>query len=287
MVTLRHFVEVEKMLLKDLFKGVKASQFYFYIITCVLLFLGYFAPINNEIFKLSKENFDWSQIFTSSFIHANFEHFYSNLILFTVVYFLIVLITNNRKDLWKQFTKYYVPIILVVSVLNYIGFIMNPLFKNTCGFSDIVTALIGVLIFFTIEVLNKDLNLRINYQNTKTTLFFTLYLAATTTVTLVDYIIITSGMSNQLTQYSWIITTIIINGLAINYIKDKIKINQIKKYLHKSSKPIILTVIIILIIGLPQLSAISIQQGNIVNGLAHFIGLYTGFFIMYFTQTKY
>jgi membrane associated rhomboid family serine protease len=287
MITIKQFIKNEHFMLKELFEEVQLSQFKIYLITLALLLIGYFAPINTELLKLSKENFAWPQIFTSSFVHANLEHFLINLLLFTFTYFLIVLITNNRKDLWKQFTKYYMLIIIIVSIISYIGFIMNPLFKNSCGFSNIITALIGVMIFFTIEVLNKELNLKINYQKTKTTILFTLYLAATSTTVLLDYIMIMTGLTNTPTQYSWIIIALILNVITIFYIKDKIKISQIKKYLkQKPTRIITLFMILTLTFGLPALSQIAMQQGNMTNGLAHFIGLYVGFFIIYFIQAN-
>lgn len=287
MITIKQFIKNEYFMLKELFEGVKISQFKLYIITSILLLIGYFAPINTEILKLSKENFAWPQIFTSSFVHANLEHLLVNLLLFSFTYFLIVLITNHRKDLWKQFTKYYIPIIILVSIISYLGFIINPLFKNSCGFSNIITALMGAMIFFTIEVLNKELHLKINYKKTKTTLLFTLYFAATSTTVLIDFIAIMSGLTTAPTQYSWIIVTLILNGITLFYIKDKLKISQIKKYIkQKPTRTITLFMIFILTFGLPALSQMAIQQGNMTNGLAHFIGLYTGFFIIYFIYSN-
>lgn len=287
MITIKQFIKNEYFMLKELFEGVKISQFKLYIITSILLLIGYFAPINTEILKLSKENFTWPQVFTSSFVHANLEHLLINLLLFTVTYFLIVLITNHRKDLWEQFTKYYIPIIIIVSIISYLGFIINPLFKNSCGFSDIVTALMGAMIFFTIEILNKELNLKINYKKIKVTLLFTLYFAATSITVLIDFIAIMSGLTNAPTQYSWIIVTLILNGITLFYIKDKLKISQIKKYIkQKPTRAIALFMIFTLTFGLPALSQMTIQQGNMTNGLAHFIGLYAGFFIIYFIYSN-
>ncbi len=171
-----------------------------------------------------------------------------------------------------------------MTIANFLGFIIMTNFKTSCGFSDIITATFGILLFFTIEVLNKDLKLNLDYSKSKVAFFFMIYLASTTIVIIADALATLYGFS-WLLGINWIIIAIVINAIAVWIISKKLNINknQIKSYLWKNPRMMILLVMIsILLFGLPIFSQLSVQQNTMANGAAHFIGLYAGFFIPYF-----
>jgi hypothetical protein len=123
-------------------------------ITILVEYLITRYPSFRTSLQINLQDFHIYQLFTSSFVHLNFDHFLGNVTayLLIIIYGLVLATILNRKRLYLVLTK----IIVVVFILFGAVFaIFNITTTYYAGLSGIDAALAGLLLLFWLMYLEK------------------------------------------------------------------------------------------------------------------------------------
>ena len=109
-----------------------------------------------DILKLNIQNPIWWQYFTSNFVHNNFDHYISNIVMFLIFFGVqMILVPNNYRR------KYYIIFFFAAFSFAIIGSTYE-IFQNNntlfyCGSSGIVSVIIGFTPVIWIEYFAKNI----------------------------------------------------------------------------------------------------------------------------------
>ena len=123
-------------------------------ITIIIEYLISVSPSFRSDLQVNLQNFHVYQLFTSSFVHLNFDHFLGNVTayLLIAIYGLVLATIVNRKRLYLMLTKVIVIIFLIFGAFF-------ALFNSTttyyAGLSGIDSALAGLLLIFWLMYLER------------------------------------------------------------------------------------------------------------------------------------
>jgi len=123
-------------------------------ITIVVEYLVAANPSFRSDLQLDMQNFHVYQLFTSSFVHLNFDHFFANVTayLLIIIYGLVLATIVNRKRLYLALTKVIVVVFLVFGA--FFAF-FNATTTYYAGLSGIDSALAGLLLIFWLVYLER------------------------------------------------------------------------------------------------------------------------------------
>jgi membrane associated rhomboid family serine protease len=118
------------------------------VITIILEYLITHNPSFRSDLQVNLQNFHVYQLFTSSFVHVNFDHFLGNVTayLLIIIYGLVLATILNKKRLYLALTK-----VIVFTLFN-----MTTMYY--AGLSGIDAALAGLLLLFWLMYLEKKSN---------------------------------------------------------------------------------------------------------------------------------
>jgi len=123
-------------------------------ITIVIEFLILRDPSFRASLQIDLENFHLYQLVTSSFVHADFNHFLGNVTayLLIIIYGLVLATILNRKRLYLVLTKM---IVLVFLLFGAAFALFNSTTTYYAGLSGIDAALAGLLLIFWLMYLEQ------------------------------------------------------------------------------------------------------------------------------------
>jgi membrane associated rhomboid family serine protease len=127
------------------------------IIPAITIIIEYYVslyPAVRSNLQIDLQNFHVYQIFTSSFVHLNFDHFLGNVTayLLIAIYGLVLATMVNRKRLYLVLTKVIVIIFLIFGAFFAI---FNATTTYYAGLSGIDSALAGLLLLFWLMYLEQ------------------------------------------------------------------------------------------------------------------------------------
>ena len=127
------------------------------VITIILEYLITYNPSFRSDLQVNLQNFHVYQLFTSSFVHVNFDHFLGNVTayLLIIIYGLVLATILNKKRLYLALTKVIVVVFLIFAAL-FTLFNMTTMYY--AGLSGIDAALAGLLLLFWLMYLEKKSN---------------------------------------------------------------------------------------------------------------------------------
>lgn len=243
----------------------------FVFVSALCIFI-YFLPTEmQEALKARTDTWSLTTFFTSTFVHADFNHLLSNLTFF-ISFGAFIYTMNRSSNRRKQFLTSLLSIIVLLPFIYNISFalIANFVIKRSfvsCGLSTVVAGLIGLtvpsLCIFVRDIL----------QNEHSTLYFLTSLMFLTGSAMA-FPCISSSLYNLVV---FIATSSV--GLALLSKVGKEVLNSAKQNLHtKKIATIAFTVVLVYFTFLMSLfpSDIIISQGNAVNIFAHYIGIFYG-----------
>lgn len=257
--------------MKNLYLNKKDIIVYFVIIPLILI-LFYILPSHiKQLFVLDRSNPNPFSLYFSSFVHLDFNHFISNLLTYFLLIFSILYLETNKKILYTftALTFLFVPFITSFLFLT----VVPKELKTSIGFSNIVSAFNGYLLFAVFSFLKKLVkSLSIYFYSFMIFLsFFVLFVL------------------NPL-FFSWLI--VIIPVLILLFILVFKEIEKVFKTIKKSffrikkEKSILkliskvslwILIFVLTIFSLPILIPTEIiSNGYIINTLAHYAGYVFG-----------
>ncbi|MEM5797508.1 MAG: hypothetical protein QXD72_00930 [Candidatus Aenigmatarchaeota archaeon] len=253
----------------------------------LVLFLLFLLPSNlKEMLVLHKDYSNVYDIFTTNFIHDEFNHLAFNVTTYTVVILLlyVLLLTLNKKEL---FYKLFIVNLTIIPILTSLIWIPVNKFiwtipQRTLGFSGIVSSISGMVVYAYILLLHEKIKINTFYAYLSSIFFipllFTLIYFTFTTHILMTIIFL--AIIFFITTYKTIRT---IDKKAE---RNLIKISKRPK-LVKLSLPILYLVVILFSLALfPK----EFVQGNArINFFVHYTGFIIGtatFFAIDFNRAK-
>jgi len=232
----------------------------------------YFLPAEmQEALKARTDTWNLATFFTSTFVHANFNHLLSNLtsfISFGAFIYMINRISNRRK-------QFLTSLLLIIALLPFIynisfALIVNFVIKRSlvsCGLSTVVAGLIGLTVP-SLCIFVRDL-----LQNEHSTLYFlTSLMFLTGSAMAFPYI--SSGLYNLVV----FITTCSVGLVLLSKVGGEVLISTKQNPDTKKTVTIALTIIVVYFAFLLSLfpSDIIMPEGNAVNIFAHYVGIFYG-----------
>lgn len=127
------------------------------VITIIIEYLITYNPSFRSDLQVNLQNFHIYQLFTSSFVHVNFDHFLGNITayLLIIIYGLVLATILNKKRLYLALTKVIVVVFLIFAAL-FALFNMTTIYY--AGLSGIDAALAGLLLLFWLMYLERKSN---------------------------------------------------------------------------------------------------------------------------------
>lgn len=121
-------------------------------ITIIVEYLVSVYPSLRSGLQIDLENFHVYQLFTSSFVHLNFDHFLANVTayLLIAIYGLVLATIVNRKRLYLVLSKI---IVIVFLIFGAFFALFNATTTYYAGLSGIDSALAGLLLLFWLAYL--------------------------------------------------------------------------------------------------------------------------------------
>lgn len=139
----------------------KQDYFIFLIFLPAILILFYFLPgAIKSLFILNTKNPTFLSIFFSNYIHTDFSHLLNNLVGYLLIIFLLFNVETNRKMLYKISLSNFIILPFIIS-LSTIYFL--PQLQTSQGFSAIVLAFTGYLLFSIFLYLKDNYHQKLNY----------------------------------------------------------------------------------------------------------------------------
>ncbi|MCX6688286.1 MAG: hypothetical protein NTZ39_01085, partial [Methanoregula sp.] len=127
------------------------------VITICIEYLITHNPSFRTDLQVNLQNFHIYQLFTSSFVHVNFDHFLGNVTayLLIIIYGLVLATILNKKRLYLALTKVIVVVFLIFAAF-FALFNMTTVYY--AGLSGIDAALAGLLLLFWLMYLGQKSN---------------------------------------------------------------------------------------------------------------------------------
>ena len=127
------------------------------IIPAITIIIEYFVTVNPSFrssLQVDLQDFHVYQLFTSSFVHLNFDHFLGNVTayLLIAIYGLVLATIVNRKRLYLVLTKVIVIIFLIFGAFFAL---FNATTSYYAGLSGIDSALAGLLLLFWLMYIER------------------------------------------------------------------------------------------------------------------------------------
>ncbi|MBC7129710.1 rhomboid family intramembrane serine protease [Candidatus Bathyarchaeota archaeon] len=246
--------------------------FTFFALVSALCFIVFLLPIEvQELLKARSDNWNLLTFFTSTFVHANFEHLVGNVLAFLLLGFIVYGL-NRESNCEKGFI---ISMFLAISLLPFIYNLSFVLLANiiigqplvSCGLSTVIAGIIGLIIPSLIIFLRDML------QEKRSDLYFSSSLIFLTG-SAIAFPYINFGAYN-LTVF---ITTLTVGLALLLHVAGKL-LNFAKQNLNAKKKLVTASIAILfyytfLFSLFP--SNIVMPQGNIVNIFAHYIGVFYG-----------
>ena len=291
MDTIKHFENFRKFC-----KNVNLKLFSLYlglslivpVITILVEYLVSRDPAFRTNLQLDLQNFHLYQLFTTSFVHLNFDHFLGNVTayLLIIIYGLVLATILNKKRLYLVLTKVIVVIFLVFGALF-------ALFNTTttlyAGLSGIDAALTGILLLFWIMYLE---------QKSKETMkdiygIVPVVLLAISAVIIVRYITLYQSIRTPLFISVLILVVMALAGVTFVYREHLARCYTAIKELDGKSRILMLTIVLVLLYFIwnlfPERLANSTRSVSITLHIGCLVvGILAGWFlIMYFGTAAY
>ena len=124
----------------------------FFIIIPFFMILIYLLP-QKSILILNTNNPTVLSIFFSNYVHTTFWHLFSNLSSYLLIMLFLFKTEHNRKRLYFVSIFLFLMLPFILSLLPIVTFPKN---KNLLGFSGIVSAFLGYLVFSIYSYLKKN-----------------------------------------------------------------------------------------------------------------------------------
>ncbi len=125
----------------------------FFIIVPLMVTSIYFLPQTiKQYFVFNSKNPIIYSFILSSYTHITFWHYFSNMVNYFLVMFIIINIENNKKRLYFSFIVTFVLLPFLIS-LSHLYFLENITYSY--GFSGIVSFYIGYIIYLTYEFIKN------------------------------------------------------------------------------------------------------------------------------------
>lgn len=147
---------------RDFRSGINLKLFSLYLglvliipaITIIIEYLISIYPAFRTSLQIDLQDFHVYQLFTSSFVHLNFDHFLGNVTayLLIIIYGLVLATILNRKRLYVVLTKVIVVIFLIFGA--FFAF-FNATTTYYGGLSGLDSALAGLLLLFWLMYLGQ------------------------------------------------------------------------------------------------------------------------------------
>ena len=145
---------------KDIIKGITWTDIVFLTILPIVMLLIMLLPqpIRDSL-SLNIKDYSWWQLFTSNFVHQNWDHFLGNMktyFLFVIPIFILANYMKEKKTFFKVFTLIVLSFPIISSILVMLIYpVMLPTLTSSKGFSGIVAALLGLFPVFLIIFFSK------------------------------------------------------------------------------------------------------------------------------------
>jgi membrane associated rhomboid family serine protease len=278
--------------IRDARSRVNLRLFTFYlaivlIIPAITTLIEYLVTVNPGLradLRIDMQNFHLYQVFTSSFVHLNFDHFLANVTayLLIAVYGLVLATLVNRKRLYLVASK----IIVVIFVLFGAAFaIFNATTTYYAGLSGIDSALAGLLLLFWLLYLEHTAKQRMRHYY-GLILFFILALSAGIVA---RYILLYHAGRNAL-LLSLLVFFVVLGALCVFYYRDQFfDLYRVLGEFSWSSR--IITVAIIAIFAFfvwnlfpERLANLSVTAGIPLHLAGIVIGILAGYFLFAYLE---
>lgn len=255
------------LILSSLSKKINGIDICIFSIIILLICFIFLLPEHlKQLLILDRNNLFINQLWTTSWTHLDFYHFFSNITVFALLFWLSLIIFNELNKRKKEYYINLILIILIVPLATSIAFLQYLSIKTGLGFSDIVAATLGLSIYYSIEYFNKGINKKINQHS------------PITQIGIATLLLIT--VLSLFTQPIYITVLMLTIILIYTTIKYKLNPNKIINFIQKNPKKFMLIgITIFLLICFPTMTQFQQENGSITNGMAHFLGLYLGIFI--------
>ncbi len=246
---------------------------YFVFIPLLLIFFFVLPDSIKELFILNRENPSLLSFYFSSFVHSNLDHFLHNLAYYLISIFLIINIETNRKRLYVFTVLIFILMPFATSFLFFK--ILPEKIKFSQGFSDIVSAFIGYLLFCVFSYLKEKWYKKLSYNFLWFLLILNILILCTMNYFLTPvYFIALFGFLISIPLSIGDVKKIIKMGLA--------KIAEYKKYnlRVKAYELMIFSLTFPFVFYLPVLIPSKITyEGVVINIVSHYVGYALGVFI--------
>ena len=250
----------------------KYTYFVFFILIPLIQIFIYLIPqgIKNSYFILFPSNPNFFSIFLSNYTHSEFNHILSNLVGYLIIMFLLFNLETNKK-------RFYLVSVLLFLLLPFCySFVAirigSP--QSTQGFSTILSGFIGYLIYPVYSYLKNVYKLPLNGW-------------FPSAVIIINFAIVgifnlpnTSPSLKLILEILFVIFTIYI---AYIIYKSLIRLKELKQAFNKLNHSIktyrlsVTMVSLIFLFYLPFLIPSQIiQNGLLINVLAHYLGYFLG-----------
>jgi len=127
------------------------------IIPAITIIIEYFVTVNPSFrssLQVDLQDFHVYQLFTSSFVHLDFDHFLGNVTayLLIAIYGLVLATIVNRKRLYLVLTKV---IVIIFLIFGAVFALFNATTSYYAGLSGIDSALAGLLLLFWLMYIER------------------------------------------------------------------------------------------------------------------------------------
>jgi hypothetical protein len=266
-LTIEEIIGLPRLIFTSLTRGIERKDFLVFLFIVLLLTFVFILPDGlKQLLILNRDNFAINQLWTTSWTHQDFGHYLGNFCGFVVSFWLALAMFNELK---KKKTEFYVPfatILVIVPLMTSLAFLYYLSFNQALGFSDVVSAMLGLCLYFAIEYFNQGVSRKIQQHGVPLQLGLAFFLGLTILSLFIDQQIVTA-----------IMLTIIVIYLIVKY---QLTLKKARNFIINGRKRFMLIgITIFIIICFPSMTSLQVQNGSYVNGLAHFLGLYLGLFL--------
>ncbi len=243
----------------------KEDLTFFFLLLPSILTLFYILPLSlKEVFILDRCNPTALSIYFSNFVHTDLNHFLSNLGMYFFLIFSIFIIETKMERLYI----FTVLSLLILPFLTSLSFFFSISYRYNLGFSGIVSAFFGYLLYSLFTYLKKI----------QKCLSFSFYIYLITLSALLAIIVnFKSTLIFVLAIFYFILTSIFEFGELKNVFKTvykkllKLKRESLISYLYK-----IIVVALATTLAIISLSILIPLEARGVNILSHYIGYLFG-----------
>jgi hypothetical protein len=249
---------------------------FFLLIPSILILIFLLPQSIKSSLILYTKNPTLLSIFFSNFVHSDFNHIKSNLIIYFFITFLIFGVETNKRVFHRSMLIIFF-ILPIFSSLIEIYFL--PMLNTIQGFSAIVSALAGYFLYSTCNYLKKF------YEVHEISSFFWLLL-------MINFMLLTFfNQKLDLFVLTFGITLVFLYGnrrnIRIIFEKIKLKYKDLKKFkfIGRFYRIELFFISLLFIFSLPFLVPFDIKMGtSVINTPAHYIGYLFGLVTVFIVE---